>query len=178
MEKILSFLCEEGQRIVSLSCDNSSGKLEAVDLPELGEFCVLAQESKSTEFGIVVSVQPLCTAGLPKLCSQQPGSGCPRCMCTRAKSSLPCLLPHHPPHPASLLGSSHEGGTRCAAEEMCGQGARGIYWDFQSCYSDWASCLLGYSIQPAWKEALVLCYRPVVLTKVSLLHPCLLHCSS
>lgn len=30
---------------------------------------LLAQESKSTEFRIVVSVQPLCAAGLPKLCS-------------------------------------------------------------------------------------------------------------
>ena len=70
-KKILSFLCEEGLRIISLPCDNSSGKLEAVDLPKLGFFCVLlAQESKSTEFRIVVSVQPLCAAGLPKLCSQ------------------------------------------------------------------------------------------------------------
>lgn len=42
MEKILSFLGEEGLRIISLPRDNSSGKLEAVDLPKFGVFlCVV-----------------------------------------------------------------------------------------------------------------------------------------
>lgn len=50
MGKILSFLSEEGLRMISLPCDNSSENLEAVDLPKFsggGRDFSLAQESKS-----------------------------------------------------------------------------------------------------------------------------------
>lgn len=98
MGKILSFLSEEGLRMISLLYiihQESWKRLICQSWGWWGYFS-LAQESKSTEFRIVVSAQPLCAAGLPKLCSQAASAGSQApdgqgYVCMHAKSS--CSAP-------------------------------------------------------------------------------------
>lgn len=117
-----------------------------------GFFCVLlAQERKSTGFRIVVSVQPLCTVEIPKACSQAadqppelPSSSCQRYVCRHAKNCLTSCI-----SPSFLLKSSRGGRSCCTDEELHRQGARGMYWDFQSYYPDLGSCLSSFIFQAA-----------------------------
>lgn len=106
-----------------------------------GVFCVLlAQESESTEFRIVVSVQPLCAAGLPKLRSQAadrppPAARLPAASATcarmqRAACSARCPTSRICPFFFFAQNPPAEEEVCCVDEESHGQGARGIYWDF------------------------------------------------
>lgn len=121
-------------------------------LGEGEDFFSLAQESKSTEFRIVVSVQQsfLCHRASQTLEPGSPWLPAARatCACMQRAPALPGLSPHI--SPSSPFKSSHPGRSCCTAEELHRQGTLGVCWDFWSCYSDLGSCLSSlYSRQPA-----------------------------
>lgn len=143
---------------------------------------LLAQENKSIEFRIVVSVQPLCAEGLPKPCSQAadqppPAARLPAasatCACMQRAACSACCLTSRI-SPLSFRSNSHRGRSCCMAEEFHRHRARAIYRDFQTCYPDLGSCLSSFNIpgsQPEKKSLACatgrscsqrsLCYTPV-----------------
>lgn len=122
-----------------------------------GVFCVLlAQESESTEFRIVVSVQPLCAAGLPKLRSQAadrppPAARLPAASATCARMQRAACSARCPTSricPSFFLLKILPRRKKFAAwmRSRTGRGLGGYTGIFTSSYPDLGSCLSSFSI--------------------------------
>lgn len=143
--------------MISLPCDNSSGNLEAVDLPKGGGgggFFLWLRRAKALNLGLLSQCNLCVPQGFPNSAARQPLLAARLqsyvCMHSKSSCSAHCLSPHI--SPSFPFKSSHPGRSCCTAEELRWQGARGMYWDFRSCYSDLGSCLSSFSIPGSQPE--------------------------
>lgn len=131
--------------MISLPCDNSSGNLEEAALPKLGmggvDFFLWLRRAKALNLGLLSQCNLCVLQGFPNSAARLQSYVC---MHSKSSCSAHCLSPHI--SPSFPFKSSHPGRSCCTAEELHWQGARGMFWDFRSCYSDLGSCLSSFSI--------------------------------
>lgn len=146
--KILSFLSEEGLRTISLPCDNSSGNLEAANLPKLErEVRIFFVGSGEQNFGLLSWCNLCEPQGFPNCAARHPLPAELRVCACKELLSAHCLSPPHLP----LFHSNPPTEGEVAAQAGSSGDVLG-FSDFRSCYSDSGSCLSSFSIPGSQTE--------------------------